>query len=67
MSLTSYLKDPTSVMSRFLSEHLPGVGDLSADYRRRLARYPVPVDAASARQRSEYRMLGHTIDHRLRA
>jgi hypothetical protein len=67
MSLTSSLKEPTSAMSRFLTEHLPGVDGLLSDYRRRLVRYPAPVGpAASAGQRPEYRMLGHTIDHRLR-
>ncbi|MEU5335638.1 hypothetical protein AB0G51_20250 [Streptomyces asoensis] len=67
MSLTSSLKEPTSAMSRFLTEHLPCADDLLSDYRRRLARYSAPVDATSgAGPRSEYRMLGHTIDHRLR-
>jgi len=67
MSLTSSLKEPTSAMSRFLTEHLPGVDGLLSDYRRRLVRYPAPAGpAAGAGQRPEYRMLGHTIDHRLR-
>jgi hypothetical protein len=67
MSLTSSLKEPTSAMSQFLTEHLPGVDGLLSDYRRRLVRYPAPVGpAAGAGQRPEYRMLGHTIDHRLR-
>ncbi|MFD6327035.1 hypothetical protein ACFWOL_30280 [Streptomyces sp. NPDC058442] len=67
MSLTSSLKDPTSTMSRFLTEHLPGADGLLSDYRRRMARYPAPVGpAARTEPRPEYRMLGHTIDHRLR-
>jgi len=67
MSLTLSLKEPTSAMSRFLTEHLPGADGLLSDYRRRLVRYPAPVGpAAGAGQRPEYRMLGHTIDHRLR-
>ncbi|MFE4422019.1 hypothetical protein [Streptomyces sp. NPDC056817] len=67
MSLTSSLKEPTSAMSRFLTEHLPDVDGLLSDYRRRLARYPAPVGpAAGAGRQPEYRMLGRTIDHRLR-
>lgn len=67
MSLTSCLKDPTSAMSRFLAEHLPSPEYALSDYRARLARYAAPVrPAAGAGQRPEYRMLGHTIDHRLR-
>ncbi|GCD40379.1 hypothetical protein GKJPGBOP_08240 [Streptomyces paromomycinus] len=67
MSLTSCLKDPTSVISLFLTEHLPLPEDVLSDYRARLARYAAPVKpAAGAGQRPEYRMLGHTIDHRLR-
>ncbi|WP_158716054.1 hypothetical protein [Streptomyces sp. NRRL B-24720] len=67
MSLTSSLKKPTSPVSRFLTEHLPGTDGLLSDYRRCLARYPAPVNpSATAERRPEYRMLGHTIDHRLR-
>ncbi|WP_326726421.1 hypothetical protein [Streptomyces phaeochromogenes] len=67
MSLTSSLKDQASAMSRFLAEHLPGTDGLLSDYRRRLARCPAPVNPADrAGQQPEYRMLGHTIDHRLR-
>ncbi|MFJ4691755.1 hypothetical protein [Streptomyces sp. NPDC088766] len=67
MSLTSSLKDPMSTMSRFLAEHLPDADGPLSDYRRRLARYPAPLGpAAGAGRRPEYRMLGHTIDHRLR-
>ena len=67
MSLTSCLKDPTSAMSGFLAEHLPLAEDALSDYRARLARYAAPVrPVVGAGQRPEYRMLGHTIDHRLR-
>lgn len=67
MSLTSCLKDPTSTLSHFLTEHLPSVDGLISDYRSRLARYPAPVSPVTgAGRRPEYRMLGHTIDHRLR-
>lgn len=67
MSLTSVLKDPTSVMSVFLANHLPHADGLLADYRTRLARWAPPIEPrVEAGQRPEYRMLGHTIDHRLR-
>lgn len=67
MSLTSSLNDPTSAMSRFLSEHLPNANDLLRDCRKRLAHYPAPVKPEiGADQRQEYRTLGRTIDHRLR-
>ncbi|WP_432176682.1 hypothetical protein [Streptomyces sp. Tue6028] len=67
MSLTSSLKDRTSVMSQFLTEHLPSADGLLSDYRRRLARHPAPLRPdVGAGRRPDYRMLGHTIDHRLR-
>ncbi|NUV78206.1 hypothetical protein [Streptomyces fungicidicus] len=67
MSLTSSLKDPGSPMSRFLSEHLPQPENVLADYRLRLRRSTAHVvPAAPAGQRPDWRMLGHTIDHRLR-
>ncbi|MET7978298.1 hypothetical protein ABZW44_35945 [Streptomyces mirabilis] len=67
MSLTSCLKDPTSTLSHFLTEHLPSIDGLISDYRSRLARYPAPISPVTgAGRRPEYRMLGHTIDHRLR-
>lgn len=60
MSLTSSLKEPTSVMPRFLTKDLPGVDGLLSNYRRRLVRYPAPVGpAAGSGRRREYRMLGH--------
>ncbi|WNO62399.1 hypothetical protein RPQ02_40255 [Streptomyces sp. AM2-3-1] len=67
MSLTSCLKDPASAISRFLAEHLPRPDVALSDYRRRLARSAPPVKPhPGAGQRADYRMLGHTIDHRLR-
>ncbi|MFD4998697.1 hypothetical protein [Streptomyces buecherae] len=67
MSLTSHLKDPRSAISLFLAEQLPNTRALQADYRKRLSRFPVPVrPRVEAGLRPEYRMLGHTIDHRLR-
>ncbi len=67
MSLTSCLKDPASAISRFLAEHLPSPDLLLSDYRDRLAQYSPPVKPApEAGRRADYRMLGHTIDHRLR-
>ncbi|MEU3511309.1 hypothetical protein ABZ733_26140 [Streptomyces longwoodensis] len=67
MSLTSHLKDPRSPISRFLTEQLPGTKAVLTDYRERLARFPAPLlPRAEAGLKPEYRMLGHTIDHRLR-
>lgn len=67
MSLTSCLKDPASAISRFLAEHLPHPDVALSDYRRRLAGSAPPVKPMpAAGQRADYRMLGHTIDHRLR-
>lgn len=67
MSLTSHLKDPGSAISRFLAEHLPHPAAALADYRTRLVRFPAPVKPpVEAGRQPEYRMLGHTIDHRLR-
>ncbi|MBY8844633.1 hypothetical protein [Streptomyces sp. SP2-10] len=67
MSLTSHLKDPHSAISRFLSEQLPDTRAVLADYRKRLARFPAPLKPRTeAGLKPEYRMLGHTIDHRLR-
>jgi hypothetical protein len=67
MSLTYVLKDPTSAMSRFLAEHLPSPKGVLANYRTRLARCSPPVNPdAGTGQQPDYRMLGHTIDHRLR-
>ncbi|MGW1543243.1 hypothetical protein ACWCPM_23900 [Streptomyces sp. NPDC002309] len=67
MSLTSHLKEPQSAISRFLSEQLPDTRAVLADYRNRLARFPAPLKPqAEAGMQPEYRMLGHTIDHRLR-
>ncbi|MFG3274879.1 hypothetical protein [Streptomyces luteogriseus] len=67
MSLTSSLNDPSSAMSRFLSEHLPNAHDLLRDCRKRLTHYPAPVKPEiGPDQRQEYRTLGRTIDHRLR-
>ncbi|MEU9015711.1 hypothetical protein AB0D12_39780 [Streptomyces sp. NPDC048479] len=67
MSLTSCLKDPTSAIARFLAEHLPSPDAALSDYRRRLARFAPPLAPdAGPGQRADYRMLGHTIDHRLR-
>ncbi|MET9347593.1 hypothetical protein [Streptomyces termitum] len=67
MSLTSSLKDPGSPMSRFLSEHLPQPENVLADYRLRVRRSTAHVvPAAPSGQRPDWRMLGHTIDHRLR-
>ncbi|MFE5398659.1 hypothetical protein ACFQ9U_29390 [Streptomyces sp. NPDC056568] len=67
MSLTSHLKEPHSPISRFLAEQLPDTRAVLADYRKRLARFPAPQrPQAKAGMKPEYRMLGHTIDHRLR-
>ncbi|MFG2948420.1 hypothetical protein [Streptomyces adustus] len=67
MSLTSHLKDPHSAISRFLAEQLPDTRAVLADLRKRLACFPAPVrPRAGAGLKPEYRMLGHTIDHRLR-
>ncbi|ULR47840.1 hypothetical protein [Streptomyces deccanensis] len=67
MSLTSHLKDPRSPISRFLAEHLPDTKAVLDDYRTRLARFPAPLrPQVEAGLKPEYRMLGHTIDHRLR-
>ncbi|WP_159052366.1 hypothetical protein [Streptomyces longwoodensis] len=67
MSLTSHLKDPRSPISRFLAEQFPGTKAVLTDYRERLARFPAPLlPRAEAGLKPEYRMLGHTIDHRLR-
>ncbi|MFG2767877.1 hypothetical protein [Streptomyces rubiginosohelvolus] len=67
MSLTSCLKDPASAISRFPAEHLPFPDVALCDYRDRLALYSPPVKPApQTGRRAEYRMLGHTIDHRLR-
>lgn len=67
MSLTSQLKESSSAISRFLAEQLPHSRAVLADYRKRLARFPAPVKpSAEAGRQIEYRMLGHTIDHRLR-
>ncbi|UFR07116.1 hypothetical protein KBP30_40940 [Streptomyces sp. Go40/10] len=67
MSLTSQLKDSHSAISRFLAEQLPDTRAVLADYRTRLARFPAPLKPrAEAGMKPEYRMLGHTIDHRLR-
>ncbi|MEV5982098.1 hypothetical protein [Streptomyces sp. NPDC052114] len=67
MSLTSHLKEPSSTISRFLAEQLPHSRAVLADCRRRLAPFPAPErPSAPVGQQVEYRMLGHTIDHRLR-
>ncbi|MGF2213785.1 hypothetical protein [Streptomyces albidoflavus] len=67
MSLTSHLKDPYSPISRFLAEQLPDTRAVLDDYRKRLGRFPAPLKPqAEAGLKPEYRMLGHTIDHRLR-
>ena len=67
MSLTSCLKDPSSTISRFLAEHLPSPQAVLADYRKRLSHFPPPVKPTPpADPRTYYRMIGHTIDHRLR-
>ncbi|MFF7098260.1 hypothetical protein ACFY9A_38680 [Streptomyces rubradiris] len=67
MSLTSHLKDIRSPISRFLAEQLPDTRAVLTDYRARLARFPAPLKPkAGAGLKPEYRMLGHTIDHRLR-
>ncbi|WP_328545551.1 hypothetical protein [Streptomyces platensis] len=67
MSLTSSLKNPTSAISRFLAEQLPFPDQVLSDYRKRLTGFPAPVEPqAGAGKRPDWRMLGHTIDHRLR-
>ncbi|AKA01197.1 hypothetical protein SAZ_42375 [Streptomyces noursei ZPM] len=67
MSLTSSLKDPSSAISRFLAEQLPFPNHVLSNYRKRLTRFPAPVEPRpEPGQRPEWRMLGHTIDHRLR-
>ncbi|MFG3285290.1 hypothetical protein [Streptomyces sp. NPDC048111] len=67
MSLTSHLKDARSPISRFLAEQLPDTRAVLTDYRDRLAHFPAPLrPQAKAGLKPEYRMLGHTIDHRLR-
>lgn len=64
VSLTSELKRPESGVSRFLNEHLSDISAVLSAYRARLGNFAPPVRPDDARP--SYRMLGHTIDHRLR-
>jgi len=58
---------PSSTISRFMADQLPSPQAVLADYRTRLRRFPAPVTPAPpADLRTYYRMVGHTIDHRLR-
>ncbi|NJP47788.1 hypothetical protein [Actinacidiphila epipremni] len=67
MSLTSCLKEPASAISRFLAEHLPSPQAVLADYRKRLGSFAPPIKPKPGPgSRADYRMIGHTIDHRLR-
>ncbi|WP_329543372.1 hypothetical protein OG548_45745 [Streptomyces sp. NBC_01356] len=66
MSLTSSLADPHSPLSRFLSAQLPRPQEVVKDLRRRLAPFPAPVEPEHDGQRTDFALIGHTIDHRLR-
>ncbi|WP_405968974.1 hypothetical protein OG496_55205 [Streptomyces sp. NBC_00988] len=66
MSLTSSLADPHSPLSRFLSAYLPRPQEVVKDLRRRLAPFPAPVEPEHDGQRTDFALIGHTIDHRLR-
>ncbi|SOE09020.1 hypothetical protein SAMN06272775_0097 [Streptomyces sp. 2323.1] len=67
MSLTSLLQKSTSAISCFLTEQLPFADDVLDDFRKRLARFPAPIEPrTSAGVSPDWRTLGRTIDHRLR-
>ncbi|MFN8075131.1 MAG: hypothetical protein U0Q15_06875 [Kineosporiaceae bacterium] len=66
MTLTSVLADPHSPLTRYLTEHLPDLAALRADYRRRLGRPDVVRPQPPAGTRAAHGTLGAAVDHRLR-
>lgn len=66
MTLTSVLADPRSPLTLYLTEHLPDLAALRADYRRQLGRADVVQPLARQGTRPAYGTLGAAIDHRLR-
>jgi cation transport regulator ChaB len=65
LPLTGQLKYPASPVSRFLAEHLPGIGRAVRDYQQRIGDLPRPVQPTDVRY-PDWSALGHAIDFRLR-
>jgi hypothetical protein len=65
LTLTRQLKYPTSPLSVFLAEHLPGTQRVVQDYLSRIVGLPRPVQPVDVRYPA-WSSLGHTIDFRLR-
>ena len=65
LPLTGQLRFPESPVSRFLTEHLPGIGRVVRDYQQRIGDLPRPVQPSEVRYPA-WSALGHAIDFRLR-
>jgi hypothetical protein len=65
LPLTKQLRYPSSPVSRFLAEHLPGTRQVVQDYQQRIGGLPRSVQPQDVRY-LDWSALGHAIDFRLR-